>query len=84
MDTLADTLSSIYQDVLRMAAPVADGCSTVTTDGHPVRQVSGRLGGVMLIKGEEAEPFAMVGAAAAPALAPLPLSPRVIDDELEQ
>jgi hypothetical protein len=61
VDPLSDTLSSIHADVLRMAGPPDEGEQlTVTTDGKPVRRVSD-LRGIMLFKGEEAEPFAMVG-----------------------
>ena len=62
VDPLADTLSTIYSDVVRMAQPVAKGRVTVTTDGTPITRLEdgGLLGrGVKLTKGEEAEPFAM-------------------------
>ena len=61
IDPLADTLSTIYRDVLRMRRPARDGTSVVTTDGRPVTGLAIDAG-ILLTKGEEAEPFAMVGA----------------------
>jgi hypothetical protein len=61
VDPLADTLSTIYRDVLRMRQPVPNGHVVLTTDGKPVTRLETDAG-VMLTKGEEAEPFAMVGA----------------------
>jgi hypothetical protein len=58
VDPLADTLSTIRADVLRMAQPVADECSMLTTDGHAVTRLETDTG-ITLTKGEEAEPFAM-------------------------
>ncbi len=57
-DPLADTLSTVYRDVLRMKKPVRDGHVTLTTDSKPVRRLE-HDASVKLIKGEEAEPFAM-------------------------
>jgi hypothetical protein len=34
LDPLADTLSTIYRDVLRMRRPVADESVMLTTDGN--------------------------------------------------
>jgi predicted P-loop ATPase len=61
IDPLADTLSTIYRDVLRMNRPDRDSASIITTDGSLVTRLEAD-GGIMLTKGEEAEPFAMVGA----------------------
>jgi hypothetical protein len=60
VDPLADTLSTIFAEVSRMAQPGRDHHSCVTTDGKQVRRL-GDAAGVKLIKGDEAEPFAMVG-----------------------
>jgi hypothetical protein len=60
VDPLADTLSTIFAEVSRMAQPVRDRHSCVTTDGKQVRRF-GDAAGVKLIKGDEAEPFAVVG-----------------------
>jgi hypothetical protein len=58
VDPLADTLSTIRADVLRMAQPVADECAILTTDGHAVMRLETDTG-ITLTKGQEAEPFAM-------------------------
>jgi hypothetical protein len=60
VDPLADTLSTIYRDVLRMRQPVPNGHVVLTTDGKPVTRVETDAGSI-LTKGEEAEPFTMVG-----------------------
>lgn len=58
VDPLADTLSTIYRDVLRMRRLPVQGSVILTTDGKPV---SSRVtdAGIVLIKGEEAAPFAI-------------------------
>ena len=63
IDPLADTLSTIRRDVVRMAQLGDDGkpVTRLTTDGVAVTRTEDS-GGVYLVKGSEAEPFAMVGA----------------------
>jgi predicted P-loop ATPase len=58
IDPLADTLSTIYRDVLRMRQPIADESVMLTADSKPVTRLETDAG-IMLTKGEEAEPFAM-------------------------
>lgn len=57
-DPLADTLSTIYHDVLRMKSEPAVGSTMLTTDSKPVLRLEDGAS-VKLIKGEEALPFAM-------------------------
>jgi hypothetical protein len=43
LDPLADTLSTIYRDVLRMRRPVADESVMLTTDGNgPAYRIFGK------------------------------------------
>jgi predicted P-loop ATPase len=57
VDPLADTLSSIYRDVRGLHWDK----NKITTGGQPVTREVGKAG-MMLTKGEEAEPFAVVDA----------------------
>lgn len=61
IDPLADTLSTIYRDVLRMSRSDRDDVFALTTESSIVARLQTDAG-IMLTKGQEAEPFAMVGA----------------------